>query len=42
MKITVVNEVCCKPTTTNLAIAVFVNKTFLSYHLFNEDGASQR
>jgi hypothetical protein len=38
MKNMVANKVCCMPTTTILIIALFVNKTFFSYHLFNENG----
>jgi hypothetical protein len=34
----VANEVCCTPTTTTLAIVLFMSKKFLSHHLFNEDG----
>ncbi len=34
----VVDEVYHTPTTTFLAIGLFVNKSFLSCHLFNEDG----
>jgi hypothetical protein len=38
MKNIVVNEVYCTPTITTLAIVLLVSKTFLSHHLFNEDG----
>jgi hypothetical protein len=34
----VIDEVCCTPTTTTLAIALFMNKKFLSHHLLNKDG----
>jgi hypothetical protein len=34
----VANEVCRTPTTTSLAIVLFVNKIFLSHHLFEKDG----
>ncbi len=34
----VANEVCHTPTTTSLTIALFANKSFLSRHLFDEDG----
>jgi len=34
----VANKVYCMPIATTLAIALFVSKTFLSHHLFNEDG----
>ncbi len=38
MKNMVVEEVCCMPVSTTLAITLFTSKTFLSRHLFNEDG----
>jgi len=38
MKNMVVEEVCCMPIATTLAITLFLSKTFLSRHLFNEDG----
>jgi hypothetical protein len=34
----VIDEVCCTPTITTLAIALFTNEKYLSHHLFNEDG----
>jgi hypothetical protein len=34
----VVDEVCRTPTATSLVITLFTNKSFLSRHLFNEDG----
>jgi len=34
----VVDKVCCTLIATTLAITLFVSKTFLSRHLFNEDG----
>jgi len=34
----VVDEVYCTPTATTLAIALSMNKTFLSCNLFNKDG----
>ncbi len=38
MKNMVIDEVCCMPTAITLAIILFVNKTFIFCHLFNEDG----
>ncbi len=38
MKKMVIEEVLRMPTTTSLAIALVVIRTFLSHHLFNEDG----
>jgi len=38
MKNMVVEEVCCMPISTTLAITLSTSKTFLSCHLFNEDG----
>jgi hypothetical protein len=38
MKNMVVEEVCCMPISTTLAITLSTSKTFLSRHLFNEDG----
>ncbi len=38
MKNMVANEVCCTPNATISPITLFVSKTFLSHHLFNEDG----
>ncbi len=40
MKNMVVDEVCCTSTFTSLVIALSTSKTFLSRHLFNEDGIS--
>ncbi len=34
----VIDEVCHISTNTTLAIALSMRKTFLSHHLFNEDG----
>jgi hypothetical protein len=34
----VTNEVFCTPIVTTLAITLSTSKTFISYHLFNEDG----
>jgi hypothetical protein len=34
----VIDKVCCTPTATFFTIALFMSKTFLSRHLFNEDG----
>jgi hypothetical protein len=34
----VVNEVCHTPIATTFTIVLSTNKTFLSCHLFNEDG----
>jgi len=33
-----VEKVCRMPISTTLAITLFTSKTFLSHHLFNEDG----
>jgi hypothetical protein len=38
MKNMVVDEVCHTPTTITSIIVLFLSKTFLSYHLFNENG----
>ncbi len=38
MKNMVADEVCHMPTTITSTIVLFTSKTFLSYHLFNEDG----
>jgi hypothetical protein len=38
MKNMVVDEVYCTLTITSLAITLSTNKSFLSHHLFNEDG----
>ncbi len=38
MKNMVADEVCRTPFTTTLTIVLSTNKTFLSRHLFNEDG----
>jgi hypothetical protein len=38
MKNMVVEEVCRMPISTTLVITLFTSKTFLSRHLFNEDG----
>jgi hypothetical protein len=38
MKNTVVKKVLCTPNATSSIISLVVNKTFLSDHLFNEDG----
>ncbi len=34
----VIDEVCRTSIVTSLVIALFANKTFLSHHLYNEDG----
>jgi hypothetical protein len=34
----VVDEGCCMPIATTLAMALSTRKTFLFHHLFNEDG----
>jgi hypothetical protein len=34
----VANKVSCTPTTTTSSILLSMSKTFISHHLFNEDG----
>ncbi len=38
IKTLVENEVCCTPNVKNFTIGFFMSKSFLSQHLFNEDG----
>jgi hypothetical protein len=38
MKIMVTKEVLCTPNSISFVISLAVSKTFLSHHLFNEDG----